>query len=255
MARRISASSGLIAPHQSDQPVDRKSRLCDTDSGTLLFADSGVRHRHLFAAETRLESQAVSVMARLLAPFAGQRADRTARRLLDTFGSLDRTLSASDTQIVAACGGDSDIGLMIAAARELIETALHEAAFRSEVNPNDPALHKYLVMKFRCRPVEELHAIFIDSSFGYISGELVAIGDSSRVESRIRPILQRAMELQAHGFLLVHNHPSGEINPSIEDINATKHIALIAKAIDLKVVDHFIIAGNSVVSMRQLGLL
>ena len=201
------------------------------------------------------EIRPVSLVARLLTPFAGQRAGRTAELLLNRFGSLDRALSASDAQIVNACGIDVDVGRLIAAARDLIEAALYESVTRSQVDPDDPSLQKYLILKFRGRPYEELHAIFVDNSLGFLSGELVSTGDSKHVETRMRPILQRALELHAYGFLLIHNHPSGNPEPSKEDINATHKIAHVAHALELHVIDHFIIAGNVVVSMRKNGLL
>lgn len=194
-------------------------------------------------------------MARLLEPFAGSRATEVATQLLDHFGSLDRALSASSEQILKACAKAEKVGRQIVAARDLVQTALRESVVRSPVRSEDPALKKYLAMKMRGKPHEELHAIFVDRDAGYIREELIAIGDSRQVASRAGPIITRAIELRAAGFFLAHNHPSRHPAPSSEDVRSTLLIMQVAQALDLVVFDHFIIAGNTVTSLRGLGLL
>ena len=190
-----------------------------------------------------------------MTPFAGAVSRRLAEQLIERFGSLERMLSASETQIISACEGRSEVGSMIAGARTLVLAAMHETVTRSTVDPADPMLERYLALKFRGCPHEELHAIFVDSASGFIAEELVSLGNARKVEARIAPILRRALELGAFGFYLVHNHPSKAPEPSVEDVRATKQIMFAASALDLTVLDHLIIAGNSVVSMRRLNLL
>ncbi|MFM5955511.1 MAG: JAB domain-containing protein, partial [Novosphingobium sp.] len=187
--------------------------------------------------------------------FAGRFAETIADRLLARFGSLDRLLTASDQQIVAACEERADIGSMIAGARTLVLAAFEESITRAAVDPNDQKLARYLTLKFRGRPYEELHAIFVDYNHGFLAEELVSIGDAGRVEARVSAIMRRAMELGASGFYLLHNHPSKAPNPSVEDVRATRQVAGIAHALDITLLDHWIIAGTNVISMRRLGLL
>ncbi len=164
-------------------------------------------------------------------------------------------MTATDEQVLKSCAEDLDVGILILAARNLIHAALHESVTRSEVRSDDPALLNYLILKMRGKAHEELHAIFVDRDLGFIREELVAVGGQSAVESRIRPLLTRSLELGAAGFYLAHNHPSQHPNPSCEDVRSTLALAQIVKAVDLVIFDHFIVAGNSVASMRGLGLL
>lgn len=237
------------------ESIASKRRLCGADDRPLIFADSGLRIRAGSAFATAGKVRPVPVLAALLGPFAGGAAERVATRLIGRFGTIDRMLSASDVQIVQACEDRSDIGVMIAGARALVFAALQENVVRSTVDASDPNLGAYLALKFRGRPHEELHAIFVDHEYGFISEELVAIGDANRVEARISSILRRALELGASGFFLVHNHPSNRPDPSSEDIAATRQISMVAHALDIAVLDHLIIAGSSVISMRKLNLL
>lgn len=244
-----------IARHSRDQPSSRWWRVFDTDDCPVIFADSSVRNRTLPSLAAITEIPPLPILAGLLAPFAGARAERTADRLLKRFGSLERALTACDEQLLDACKEDRDIGALITAAKSLVLAALHETVIRSPVVSADPALHEYLKIKFRGRPHEELHAIFVDHAHGFLSEELVAIGDGGHVQTRMRPIMRRAIELEACGFLLVHNHPSRHPGPSEKDISSTQQIGRIAKALDLTLFDHLIVAGNSVFSMREAGLL
>lgn len=244
-----------ISRHSRDQPGGRWWRIFNSHDCPVIFADSSLRNRTLSAHAPITELPQLSILANLLAPFAGERAARTAGRLLERFGSLERVLTACDDQLLDACQDDRDIGALISAAKSLVLTALRESVIRSPVLSGDPALHEYLKIKFRGRPHEELHAIFIDHANGFLSEELVAIGDGGHVQARMRPILRRAIELEACGFLLVHNHPSRHPGPSPEDVSSTRRIAQVAKALDLTVFDHLIVAGNSVFSMHGAGLL
>lgn len=144
---------------------------------------------------------------------------------------------------------------MITGARALVMASLREVVTRSRVDPSDPSFSHYLALKFKGRPHEELHAIFIDHASGYLSDELVSVGSGGKVDARISSIVRRSYELGAAGFYLVHNHPSKCPLPSPEDVRATKQVTVIAAALDIELRDHFVVAGNSVVSMRELGLI
>lgn len=237
-----------------------KSGHCDRgirnpDVRAVLPRSGGVRFGNNSAHQESEQVWPVSVLAGLLTPFAGPNSSALASQLLVRFGTLDRMLSASDEQIVVACEDRADIGAMIAGARALVLTALHETVTRSRVDAADPAFERYLSLKFRGRPHEELHAIFVDQEHGFISEELVSIGSVGRVDARISSIMRRSIELGAAGLYLVHNHPSKVPNPSPEDVRATKQISTVATALEITIIDHLIIAGNSVVSMRELKLL
>lgn len=75
-------------------------------------------------------------------------------------------------------------------------------------------------------------------------------GDSAFVFSRltvsIRAVIARALELGATGIILAHNHPSGTIMPSKEDVALTQSIAQTGRAVGVRLIDHFIIANMCV---------
>jgi DNA repair protein RadC len=194
-------------------------------------------------------------VAQLLEPFAGSRAERTAQTLLTRFGTLDRALSASDAQIGAALDEDKDIGQLISAARALVIAGLQETVERTTVDAASIPFQTYLVAKFRGKAHEELHAIFVDQDLGFLSEDLVSIGGRSQVEARVSCILRRGLELGAAGFILIHNHPSQTPDPSVDDVRATKQTMTLSRSIGLQLIDHLIVAGNRVSSMRGMKLI
>lgn len=70
----------------------------------------------------------------------------------------------------------------------------------------------------------------------------------------LRRTVRRAFELDARKLVVAHNHPSGTAVPSDADVAATAHVRSVAQALEIGLEDHCIVAGQTVVSMRALGL-
>lgn len=192
-------------------------------------------------------------MAELLEPFAGGRADELAERLIGRFGSLGRVLSAPLLQLEDAAGDQAGACAAIHGARRLVEAALAEELIDSRVECGDPALLCYLRMRLADAGVERLHVVYCDGARRYLHDETLAVGGPRRLEARARPLFGRALALEAAGFVLAHNHPSGDCRPSAEDIAATRHLAAIAAALELELVDHVIVTRRKAFSMRAGG--
>ena len=194
-------------------------------------------------------------MADLLEPFAGSDAVRLAERLIGRFGSLGRVLSAPLAQLEEAAGDRADAVAAIHGARRLVEAAMGEELAEARVDGGDPALLRYLQIKLGGAREERLHVVYCDAARRYLHDETLALGGPRRLEARARPLFERALALGAGGFLLAHNHPSGNCRPSAEDLAATRLLAALAEALDLELVDHVIVAGRRAFSMRAGGCL
>lgn len=72
---------------------------------------------------------------------------------------------------------------------------------------------------------------------------------------RARHIFARAFYHDASGLLLVHNHPSGDVRPSTQDIESTRYLVSLAEALDLCLIDHLIVGSGRAYSMRAGGKL
>jgi DNA repair protein RadC len=104
-------------------------------------------------------------------------------------------------------------------------------------------------------PHEEFWAIFLSRNNNIIKIECISKGGVSGTVVDTRLIFKPAIECLASGIILVHNHPSGNLKPSQEDINLTKKIKEAARLIDMTIQDHLIIGDQAYFSFADEGLL
>lgn len=98
-------------------------------------------------------------------------------------------------------------------------------------------------------------AIFVDSSNNIIAADELAAGTVDRVAVYPREVVRHTLNYNASAVILVHNHPSGSIEPSKQDIAMTKTIHQTIQAIDARLHDHLIISGEGHFSFKNSGLL
>ncbi len=101
---------------------------------------------------------------------------------------------------------------------------------------------------------EEFWIILTGRSNKVLGKELVSKGGFSEVLIDIKIVFSAALQYKANGIILVHNHPSGSLKPSHEDIMLTKRIADAGKILDIKVTDHLIITDKGYYSFADDGL-
>jgi DNA repair protein RadC len=171
--------------------------------------------------------------------------------LIGKFGSVTQVVNANIDQLQTALGPDGDLAPLIEGARNLIEAGLRESISRSVVAVDDRDLQAYLLMCLKDRPEEHIHVIFVNDAGHYIRDERLFTGSSSQVSARLRQLFQRSFELGARGLILAHNHPSGSVEPSEEDQRSTRHISAMAAALDLFLIDHLIVAGAELFSIKR----
>ena len=87
--------------------------------------------------------------------------------------------------------------------------------------------------------------------------ELVVVEPTAAGEAELplRRILEDALRLGSAGILLAHNHPSGDAQPSWDDVESTRELAATADRLGIRLHDHLIFAGEETCSLRALGLL
>lgn len=119
----------------------------------------------------------------------------------------------------------------------------------------DPRFQAYLRLAIGKSATECLHVTFVTQDWGYLADETIAQGTIAQVEGPLRRLLARAFDVGAHGIILAHNHPSGSAEPSAADVQMTKKIERLARAVDILLLDHLIVGGRTIVSMRERGLL
>lgn len=144
---------------------------------------------------------------------------------------------------------------MLAAGRAIVNIGMREIAVSQRVDCNDPALHDYLLAQLSREKEEHLLVLFLDAHHRLIAEELYTSGSTGFLLIRPRKLFSRALALGCHAIVLAHNHPSGDPNPSQQDIDATRRIAADGTCLEIALVDHLVIGHSQVTSMLQRGLL
>jgi DNA repair protein RadC len=97
---------------------------------------------------------------------------------------------------------------------------------------------------------EKLGLLHLDAD-----GRTIAVEEQPSGEMPLRAIIRSALDRDAAGLVIAHNHPSGDPTPSPEDIETTRDLAMIAARLGIRLHDHLIFAGGECASFRALGLL
>jgi DNA repair protein RadC len=96
---------------------------------------------------------------------------------------------------------------------------------------------------------EWLLALFVDANLRLLAVDTVARGSVDQCRIPYWKLMNRGHLLDARGFILVHNHPSGDPRPSPSDIRATVRVARIASDLEMPLLDHLIVAGDELISV------
>jgi DNA repair protein RadC len=102
---------------------------------------------------------------------------------------------------------------------------------------------------------EHLVGLYLDAQNGLLHQEVLSIGSLNTTRTHPREILFPAVVHLALGFILVHNHPSGCLEPSPEDLEFTRSVQRAAELFGIELYDHLVVARAGYTSLREMGML
>lgn len=132
---------------------------------------------------------------------------------------------------------------LLIGARDMMVEGMRGDLRAKVIDPFDPKLRQYLITSMGSLPIEVLRILFLDGARRLLADEQLQHGTLAQLAIYPRTIFQRALELNAAGIILVHNHPSGDPSPSEEDIAATQRLDQIGRALDVVVLDHIVVTS------------
>ena len=178
----------------------------------------------------------------------------TARRLITEFGSLGAVLTADTSTLRAAGLSDGAIGaLKIAQASAL--RLLKQQSSERPVLASWQALTDYLHAAMAHRMTESARVLHLNTRNMLIRDETVSEGSIDQAAIHVREVARRALELGSAAIILVHNHPSGDPQPSKQDIALTRDIVAALKPLGIAVHDHVVVGAQGQASLRAMGLM
>ncbi len=178
-----------------------------------------------------------------------------AKKLLAEFQSLSGVIHASPEQLKMISGIKESTALVFQTVQGVCERMAKIEINQAPVLEKWDKILDYCYVTLAQRKNECFYVLYLDTKRRLISTEEHQKGTVNHTPIYPREILKRALILEASAVILVHNHPSGNPNPSPEDIAHTQDLAKILKTSDISIHDHLIIGKNGIVSFRQFGLI
>jgi DNA repair protein RadC len=186
---------------------------------------------------------------------AGSSALELARNLLHRFGSLTGLFGASIAQVSAVRGLGPARAAELAAIVEIVRRSLVEVATAGDALTSPQAVRDYLRLTLRTRPYEVFVGIFLDSQNRLLASEEMFRGTLAQTSVYPREVVKAALACNAASVIFAHNHPSGVAEPSRADELLTQALKQALALVDIRTLDHFVVAGSQLVSFAERGLL
>ncbi|HEX8573205.1 MAG TPA: DNA repair protein RadC [Allosphingosinicella sp.] len=178
-----------------------------------------------------------------------------AKKLIHDFGGFGRLLCADGESIMrvgeVSEGAAAAIKIAQATALRLLESEVKD----QPVLGSWQALLDYLRADMGAYPVERVRILYLNARNMLIRNEPMSEGSVDEAAVYVREVIRRALEYHATAMILVHNHPSGDPQPSQQDIRLTREIVDAARPLGIAVHDHVIVGARTCASMRSLGLI
>jgi DNA repair protein RadC len=237
MARRHQVSEGMVpsldAPHYKGHRERLRSRFLNV--GPQALSDYELLELVLFAAIQRRDVKPL------------------AKTLLAEFGTFADVIAAPRERLRELLG-DGPIGQL-----KIVEAAALRLSRARIIGK--PALSSWSALLAYCHSAmarnetEEFRVLFLDRKNVLIADEVQTQGTVDHAPVYPREIIKRALALNACALILVHNHPSGDPEPSRADISMTREIVAAATSLKIQVHDHIVIGRAGHASFKSLGLL
>lgn len=178
-----------------------------------------------------------------------------AHALLEKFGGVLGVLSVRAESLLAVPGlGDAKVAGLLAV-RELLERAELAKVKRAPVVSSSDEVRRYLGMHLAGQEREVFGAVLLDTRHRLLGVEDIFLGSIDRTMVYPREVAKCCLRYNAAAVVLFHNHPSGSAEPSASDRELTDRLKYVLHEIDVRLLDHVVVAGLRKVSMAERGML
>lgn len=150
--------------------------------------------------------------------------------------------------------GPAKIATLLAAIELGLRLALKPSEHKITIkSPKDVV--SYVMPLLRYEPIEHFAILLLDTKNQIIAFPNISTGSLNASIVHPREVFRCAINYATSSMVLVHNHPSGDPTPSIEDIKVTKKLVEGSKIMDIEILDHIIIGDNKFTSLKQQGVI
>jgi DNA repair protein RadC len=178
---------------------------------------------------------------------------RTARRLLDRFGSLEALMHAEPAELRVA-GLARAVAPRLAASIEVGRRVARRPVERPWLVRTPADVAEPLVDAMGSLEREELRVLLLDTKNVVVAERTVYRGNLAGSSVRVGEVYRDAVRRCAAAVVVAHNHPSGDPSPSGEDLRITAELVEAGRLLDIELLDHVVIGRGRWTSLRALGV-
>lgn len=186
---------------------------------------------------------------------AGMDAVELGRMLLARFGGWNGLLAAEAPALRAVRGLGGAKAAQLVAVLEIARRALAETLRRTDALTTPAAVRDYLRLALAGREHEVFVVLFLDAQHRVLGVEELFRGTLTQTSVYPREVVKAALRANAAAVIFAHNHPSGVAQPSRADELLTRQLRDALTLVEVRVLDHFIVAGTHTLSFAEQGLL
>jgi DNA repair protein RadC len=187
--------------------------------------------------------------------FKGTSVLQLANNLLENLGGLSGLLNANPNDLKQIKGLGTAKRAEIAAVMELARRSMQQQLKQQSVFTSAVAVKEFLRLQLNALDHEVFGVMFLNNRHQLLQWEVMFKGTLTQTSVYPREIVKRTLQLNAAALILAHNHPSGSPDPSSSDLSLTQTIQSAMQLIDVRLLDHIIVAGDNVISFAERGLL
>jgi DNA repair protein RadC len=200
-------------------------------------------------------SDAELVAVCLRSGIRGKSAVDLARELIGRFGGLAGLLASDLPSLLQVRGLGAAKAAQLVAVLELARRSLREGLKSGSALTSPGAVRDYLRLALGARSHEVFAVLFLDAQHRVLSSTELFRGTLTQTSVYPREVVKAALAANAAAVIFAHNHPSGVAQPSQADEMLTRQLKDALALVEVRVLDHFIIAGNQTLSFAERGLL
>lgn len=178
-----------------------------------------------------------------------------AKRMIADFGGFGPLLAADADTIMRRCGVTENVAAAIKIAQAAAIRLLKAQVAGQTVLGSWQALMDYLAADMGHLPIERVRVLYLNAKNILVRDHLLSEGSVDEAAVYVREVIRGAVDAHATAMILVHNHPSGDPQPSRQDIQLTREIIEAARPLRITVHDHVIVGSRGHYSMREKGLI
>jgi len=174
-----------------------------------------------------------------------------AKRLMASFETLAGVFDASHRELQQIQGMGDKGAHFLSLIRQVEVRYLASALPNKDVFNQPDKVKAHLRFLLQGRGMECFGAIFTDQQHRHLATEILFEGTVDRAAVYPRNLVKRALILDAKGMIVFHNHPGGTPQASSADMALTHTLCAACEPLDIKILDHFLVAGSEVLSFRE----